>query len=230
MSETITYKDRFFQGSSLVSLGYRDYIAARVLLNNRLIIQGLTLASTAVEKYLKAIIVLTLKEKERFDFHFDRIEKLQDILDRNHYDVTKNLDPVFLGILEKAFKIRYYDRLKEPVKIGLYLNQFIGELDQTIYNLEKLIDLGLVYRQAVDKKDPYLFENNFILKKQDKKEFMEKPDTAFSVQINPVSWTQNDITVLGRDIINKYEGRLAVFEDPFEEKWYVVDNKLVSHP
>ena len=119
MKQTIKLFDRYFDGSALVSLGYRDYIAARVLLNNKLIIQGLTLASTAVEKYLKAIIVLTLKEKEWINYHFDRIEKLQDILNRNHHDVTKNLDPVFLSILEKAFKIRYYDNLKGPVTIGL---------------------------------------------------------------------------------------------------------------
>ncbi|HMK04264.1 MAG TPA: hypothetical protein VK489_08740 [Ferruginibacter sp.] len=219
MKQTIKLFDRYFDGSALVSLGYRDYVAARVLLNNKLIIQGITLASTAVEKYLKAVIVLTLKEKERFNYHFDRIEKLQDILDRNHHDITKNFDPVFLSILEKAFKIRYYDGLKKPVTISFYLNQFLGELDQTIYNLEKLINLGLAYSQAVKSKDPHLFENNFILRKQDKKEFMEKPDTAFSVYIDMCSSTQRENTMFGSDIVNKYEGRLAVFEDPFEPKW-----------
>lgn len=223
MKQTIKLFDRYFDGSTLVSLGYRDYIAARVLLNSKLIIQGLTLASTAVEKYLKAIIVLTLKEKERFNYHFDRIEKLQDILDRNHHDVTKKLDPVFLSILEKAFKIRYYDNLKGPVTIGLYLNQFIGELDQTIYDFEKLINLGLAYNQAVKSKDPHLFENNFILRKQDKKEFMEKPDTAFCIDIDMGPSLQIEKTVIGRDIVNKYEGRLAVYENPFEPKLYFAD-------
>lgn len=223
MEQTIKLFDRYFDASALVGLGYRDYIAARVLLNNELIIQGLTLASTAVEKYLKAVIVLTLKEKERFNYHFDRIEKLQDILDRNHHDMTKKLDPVFVSILEKAFKIRYYDNLKGPLTIGLYLNQFIGELDQTIYNLENLINLGLVYRQAVKSKDSHLFENNFILNKQDKKQFMEKPDTAFSIYIEMGPGTQRENIAIARDVVNKYDGRLSVFEDPFEEKLYFAD-------
>jgi HEPN domain-containing protein len=59
--------------SSLTDLGYRDYIGARFLLNNEFVIQGLTLASTAVEKYLKALIVLVSKEKEKYNYHFDNL-------------------------------------------------------------------------------------------------------------------------------------------------------------
>jgi len=215
MEENIKLFDRFSQASTLVGLGYRDYIAARLLLNNRLIIQGLTLASTAVEKYLKALIVLNLKKKEWINYHFDKVERLQDILNRNHYDITKTFDPVFLNILENAFKIRYYDGLKEPVTIGLYINQFIGELDQTIYNFERSIDLGMEYRRAVENKDPQLFENNFILNGQDRREFMEKPDTAFSIQIDMRSCVQ-ERKIVGWEVVNKYEGRMAIFEDPFD--------------
>jgi len=216
MGETITHTQRFLKATCLVDLGFRDYLAARCLLNNRLIIPGLTLASTAIEKYLKALLVLKLDEEENYYYHFDRFDKLNDILERNNIDVTKNFDPVFLNILEKAFKIRYYDRLKQPVTIGLYLNQFIGELDHTIHNLEKLADLSLTYRRAIEHKDPHLYENNFILKNQDKREFMESPDTAFSVRIYVSSCVQKEDTVVGRDIINKYEGRMAIFENPFD--------------
>lgn len=60
---SITQTEKFLNGPTLLDLGYRDYIAARFLLNNKFIIQGLTLASTALEKYLKSLIVLTSKEK-----------------------------------------------------------------------------------------------------------------------------------------------------------------------
>jgi len=55
--------EKLFNGYALMDLAYRDYIAARFLLNNHFIVQGLTLASTAVEKYLKAVIVFNLQER-----------------------------------------------------------------------------------------------------------------------------------------------------------------------
>ena len=64
MGKEITWMEKQYEWSWLMDLGYRDYVAARFLLNNHLIIQGLTLASTAVEKYLKALIVYNLKERE----------------------------------------------------------------------------------------------------------------------------------------------------------------------
>lgn len=103
-------------------------------------------------------------------------------MERNRFDVTKNWDPVFLGILEKAYKIRYYDRLKETIRIGFYLNQFIGELDDTIHTIEKLTH-GMSYERATRNKDHHLYENNFVLSNLNKKEYMERPDTAFSVRI-----------------------------------------------
>ena len=219
----MTWAEKQFTGSALLDLGYRDYIAARFLLNNQFIIQGLTLASTAIEKYLKALIVFTLKGKERYTYHFDSLGKLKNILERNHYDVTKTFDPVFVSILEKAYKIRYYDKLKGPIEIGFFLNQFIGELDNTIHNLETFImkmqndkALHTPYGRAIRNNDHHLYENNFVLNNQDKKDFMEKPDTAFSVHIQIDSSSHRENTLVGRDIVNKYEGRLSIFKDPFE--------------
>lgn len=210
--------------SSLVDLGYRDYIAARFLLNNEFIIQGLTLASTAVEKYLKALIVFTSKENEKYNYHLDNLSKLKNILDKNHHDVTKEFDPVFLSILEKAYKIRYYDKLKRPIKIGFFLNQFIGELDSTIHFLETYNTPGILYKQAIQNKDSKLYQNNFILNKQDKKEFMERPDTAFAFVVQIGSSLHRENKIVGRDVVNKYEGRLAIFTDPFEPNWFVGDS------
>ena len=225
MNKLMTNAKKHFTGSDLVDLGYRDYIAARFLLNNQFIIQGLTLASTAIEKYLKALIVLNLKDAERYGYHFDNLDKLKTLLEKNHYDVTKKFDTVFLSILEKAYKIRYYDRLEEAITIGFYLNQFIGELDDTIHFLETSISLPSPYKRAVANHDPNLYENNFILNKQDKKDFMEGPDTAFSVRIQIGPSSHMEDTVVGRDVLNKYDGRLSVFKDPFAINWFVKDRK-----
>ncbi|NGM71635.1 HEPN domain-containing protein, partial [Sphingobacterium sp. SGL-16] len=139
MIKSKTFFEKCNTSSSLINLAYRDYIAARFLLNNQLILQGLMLASTAVEKYLKAIIVFNLDNDERYNYHFDRFQKLKDLLLKSEFKMINEFDPVFLEVLEKAFKLRYYDGLKDDIEIGIYLNQFIGELDIVVNRLEKYI-------------------------------------------------------------------------------------------
>ncbi|EJL64852.1 hypothetical protein [Flavobacterium sp. CF136] len=218
MDRSITYMEKLSNGYSLTELGYRDYIAARFLLNNHFIVQGLNLASTAVEKYLKAVIVFNLKERERYNYHFDRFNLLKNLLAKVNNDVTEEFDPVFIAILEKAFKIRYYDKIKKPIFMGFYINQFIGELDYTIDYLEKFISNTqsggqsiTVYSKAVKNNDPHLYENNFILKKENKKDFMEKPDVGFSIYIRVESVIQEEKVVKGGSTRNKYDGRISKF-------------------
>lgn len=210
-----------------MDLGYRDYIAARVLLNNHLVVQGLTLASTAVEKYLKALIVFNLQEKERYHYHFDRFELLKNLLCKVKSDVTVEFDPVFLEILENAFKIRYYDKIEKPMFMGFYINQFIGELDYTVDYLERFIAdtqnggrSMSAYTTAVKSKEPHLYDNNFILSKENKKDFMEKPDIGFSIHIRIGSVVQDEKIVKGGSTKNKYEGQMARFTE-FSENLFL---------
>lgn len=220
MDKSITFMEKLSTGYSFTELGYRDYIAARFLLNNHYIVQGLTLASVAVEKYLKAIIVFNLQEKEWYNYHFDRFEKLKNLLSKVNNDVTQEFDPVFVAILKKAFKIRYYDKIEKPISMGFYINQFIGELDYTINYLENFIfntqSCGqpiTVYNKAIINKDPDLYYNNFILNKENKKHFMEKPDIGFSIHISVGSVVHQEKMVKGGSIRNKYDGQIAEFTE-----------------
>lgn len=233
MNNSIKWTEKLYKGHSLMDLGYRDYIAARFLLNNHLIIQGLTLASTSVEKYLKAIIVFNLKQRENYYYHFDRFEKLKNLLAKVNNDVTVEFDPVFLEILEIAFKIRYYDRIKKPIFMGFYINQFIGELDYTIDFIEKFIantENGgepisvSAYNRAIKNNDSHLYENNFILREENKKDFMEKPDIGFSIHIRIGSVVQVENIVKGGSTKNKYEGQISKFTD-FNEDLYWNTNR-----
>ncbi|WP_286971637.1 hypothetical protein [Flavobacterium sp. UBA4854] len=220
MGKSINYMEKLSTGFSLADLGYRDYIAARFLLNNHFIVQGLTLASTAVEKYLKAVIVFNLQEREWYNYHFDRFEKIKSLLAKVNHDVTEEFDPLFLAILEKAFKIRYYDRLEKPIYIGFYINQFIGELDHTIHYLETFIfntqsggQSMTDYSKAVRKKDSGLYHNNFVLNNRNKKDFMEKPDTGFSIYLSIGPVIQKEEISKGGSIRNNYDGRIAEFRE-----------------
>lgn len=227
MGNSYTFFEKCSISASLIDLAYRDYIAARFLLNNEFVIQGLTLASAAVEKYLKSIIVFHSVENKNYYYHFDNLHKLKNAL-LNIYDITETFDPVFLSILEKAYKIRYYDKLKEPILIGIYLNQFIGELDATIFNLEAFImktqngnNRFSNYWRAIEKNDPNLFLNNYVLCQQDKKEFMETPGFAFSIHIKAGTSAMGfEKTVTSKEIAAKYDGHLATF-DEFQEMWNI---------
>lgn len=220
MGRSISFMEKLSTGYSFTELGYRDYIAARFLLNNHYILQGLTLASIAVEKYLKAIIVFNLQEREWYNYHFDRFEKLKNLLAKVNSDVTKEFDPVFVAILEKAFKIRYYDKIEKPIFMGFYINQFIGELDYTIDYLENFIfntqSCGqpiTAYNKAVINKDSSLYYNNFILNKENKQYFMEKPDIGFSIYISVGSVVHHEKIVKGGSTRNKYDGQIAEFTE-----------------
>lgn len=209
-----------------MDLGYRDYIAARFLLNNHLIIQGLTLASTSVEKYLKALIVFNLKKREKYHYHLDRFESLKKLLSKVNNDVTVEFDPIFLEILQNAFKIRYYDNIEKSVFMGFYINQLIGELDYTIDFMERFIansqnggkSMSAYYR-ASKNNDSHLYENNFILSKENKKDFMEKPDIGFSIHIRIGSVVQDEKIVKGGSTQNKYEGQISKFTE-FNQNLY----------
>lgn len=212
--------EKLTTGYSFADLGYRDYIASRFLLNNHFIMQGLTLASTAVEKYLKAVIAFNLQEKEWYNYHFDRFQKLKNLLSKVNNDVTEEFDPLFIAILEKAFKIRYYDKIEQPIFMGFYVNQFIGELDYTINYLENFIfntqSCGqsiTLYSKAVIDKYPDLFYNNYILNKENKKDYMEMPDIGFSIYISVGSVVHREEIVKGGSKKNKYEGRIAEFNE-----------------
>ncbi|MFT4155148.1 hypothetical protein [Parafilimonas sp.] len=117
----------------LISLGYRDYIASRFLLNNNYILQGTVLASSAVEKYLKAGLAMNGKRLKKF--HLDSLGQFKSLYSQTPYHMMFDvLDPVFLEILGKAYKYRYYDEntITKPDTIGFLINQFLGTLDFTV--------------------------------------------------------------------------------------------------
>ncbi|MXN92387.1 hypothetical protein GR160_14250 [Flavobacterium sp. Sd200] len=225
MKNSLTFFEKCSVSASLNDLAYRDYIAARFLLNNEFVVQGLTLASTAVEKYLKSIIVFHSIEDKNYHYHFDNLQKLKNAL-ANIYDITERFDPGFLSILEKAYKIRYYDRLNNQILIGIYVNQFIGELDATIHDLEIFIaktqngnNKFSNYWRAVEQNEPNLYMNNYLLNKLDKKEFMETPGFAFSIHIQAgTSAIGFEETVRSKEVATLYEGSLTTF-DEFQNNW-----------
>lgn len=206
---------------ALLQLGYQDYIAARYLINNGLILQGVTLASTAVEKYIKVII--TAKGKN-IKVHLDRIDLLKKKLSECYVDFTDQFDERFLDILAKAYRVRYYDDLNATVTIGFFVNQFLCELDYVIHFFETVLYPNIEdeagnqilthYKHDAKLQTTYLVENNYLFMGITKKEFMEKPGYCFCIYINPFSFT-GDILTRSKEISNTYDGRITLIKIEF---------------
>jgi HEPN domain-containing protein len=177
---------------SLLFTAFKDYIGARVLINSSLIIQGLTLASSAIEKYVKAYLV-TVGKKPKW-VHLDNLGELKKQFGTTHLDVFEKLDQRFLSILGKAYAYRYFDQKTEVDYIGVSINQIIAELDYTadffedvieLYNLQTNLKIDTEYHIAYKAKEKHLVENNYLIEGVSKKEFMERPTVLYSLRINP---------------------------------------------
>jgi hypothetical protein len=203
----------------LLSLGYRDYIASRFLLNNDYILQGTVLASSAVEKYLKAGLALNGKRLNKY--HLDNLGQFKSLYSQTPYHMMFDvLDPAFLDILGKAYRYRYYDEktITKPDTIGFLVNQFLGTLDFTILKLDSLFIItqekdGVTNSQDTQLKRaaksglPDLLLNNYVLNKIDKTEFMNRKSKAFGLHITPLNFGE-EFEITGHDVIGLYEGKM----------------------
>ena len=207
---------------ALIQLGFDDYIASRHLLNNKLIMQGVTLASTAVEKYLKAVLATFGKVKK---VHLDRLDVLKNQLKECYTDFTDKFDERFLEILGKAYKIRYYHDNEETITIGFFLHQFLCELDYTIHFFENVVYTGIkdgndnevltFYKKYVHERNPNLTFNNYLFEGLSKNEFMERPGYGYCIYFNPKRWDGN-ILVEGHNVKNSYDGRITLINMNFK--------------
>lgn len=213
----------------LLSLGYRDYIASRFLLNNDYILQGTLLASSAVEKYLKAGLAINGKRVKKF--HLDSLGQFKSLYSQTPYHTMFDvLDPIFLDILGKAYRYRYYDEttITKPDTIGFLVNQFLGTLDFTMLKLDSLFIItkekdGVTTSQDTQLKRaaksglPDLLLNNYVLNKIDKTEFMNKKSKAFGLYITPLNFGE-EIEIIGRDVVGLYEGKMWTIKVSFKPK------------
>ncbi len=169
-------------------LGFNDYIGARVLLMNRLSLQGAILASTAVEKYIKALLSV---RGEILNTHL----KSSHITSLKNYipQLYKKLNPEFLNFLQHCYSLRYTDQLPINYSIVIYARETMAELDYTINNLEFQFNFKQSggqeslthYRSALKDKDERLLKDNYILLNHIKSEHLKHEDYAFTLRKTP---------------------------------------------
>jgi hypothetical protein len=106
---------------------------ARQLLISGLLVQGASLATTAIEKYLKAFFVFR-------DLPFPKSHNPLSLYDQLGFE-TRILDTEFLSALAKAYTLRYPDDLPSGFNIALSQVLLLTKLDTTVHIL--LRDLKL---------------------------------------------------------------------------------------
>lgn len=180
---------KFDFGYRMVFLGFKDYMASRNLLlkqNSEYHLVGLVLASSAVEKYLKAYLcsldysvgLSHLNKLPRF------INALKQAGKEGKYLLGK-LDEEFLKLLADTYRFRYFGDTKHAD--GVLINQAIGELDFTVDLIEshlnfRLGDEGTEYQKAVNDKAHPIHENNFVLQYINRNEFMGKGSNYYAIR------------------------------------------------
>jgi hypothetical protein len=168
-----------------LELGYYDYVAARVLLINNLHIQGLTLASTCIEKYLKAVLAVHNKTCKT---HLDEPEFLE-VFDQQGIDISY-ISKSFLDYLGRSYKFRYIEPTSPPASAVVEPLKLLAELDYSVSVFEGSFSDRLVespYRLAVQSNDERVWQKNYVLNKIDKTEFVSTPCDMYATIIAPMT-------------------------------------------
>ena len=171
-----------------LDIGFRDYIAARVLINNGILLQGAILASTSIEKYIKAILMLN-KIASHKHLNMDLCGKLKNF-DQALYSA---LNESFLEMLIRCYKLRYIDDAPDHFSIVLIQFPLLAELDYTISKIEEKIHiyqdgkkLVLSYRQMWNNKNPEFTTNNYVYLGISKNSFIETQESkVYCMRLDP---------------------------------------------
>jgi hypothetical protein len=183
-------KSEFGQKTAdFLNIAYKDYLAARVLLNAHLPVQGAVLASTAVEKYFKAILAFGGNES-------------QGHLKKAHFNAVKNFDPQlwallsqeFVELLQRVYSLRYQDDLEKSFNVVIATREFLAELDCTAVTIQACFKLRqgekeavLMYHQDRKLNDPRLLFNNHVLSSIEKQTFISgEPQFVYEVRNCPL--------------------------------------------
>jgi len=170
-------------------LGYLDYVAARSLLRNGLEIQGLILASTSIEKYLKAILATTGRATAT---HLDS-DGFVEILRQRGCDVLPYISSSFLQYLGRAYAFRYLETDSGPASIAVEQRKLLAELDYSVSQFESAITMavdGVIqkssYTRAVEAHDRRVWDDNHILAGTSKSDFVEVHCPLYCMAIRPM--------------------------------------------
>jgi len=172
----------------------KDYVAARRLLLEGLLVQGTSLANTAIEKYLKAI--LTVHDQTVVRIH-DPLKLYQSL----PISDSLQLDISFLTLLGKAYKMRYPDDLPFGYNISLCQFLLLHALDESIAKITAKFDWKTrdgnsavrLLNALINDKDPNATLHNVALGAISKDELFALPSKVYeNRRLNNGAWMEID--------------------------------------
>lgn len=206
----------------LIELAFNNYIAARYLLKNKFVLQGVTLATASVVKYLSAILIYERKYicMSLYDF-----ERLKYSLNSRKTDFTTKIDENFFEILGKVHERQSYSNPNFLITIGFFVNQFLCELDYSINYFENVFsennidkngnEVSSSYQKYASENNSALVLNNYLFNRLSKKEFMEQPDNGYFINTASNKWDGNFL-IEKQNVLNKYDGKIALIAENFQ--------------
>ncbi len=165
----------------------QDYIGARALLLKRLVVQGSGLSNTAIEKYLKTVLIMKGVPFPRGrDGH--NVVLLNESLVGAGVDLKLNAQ--YLNILIKAYGLRYPDDLEPGFNIVLEQVKMLTELDATVHRIRRGFGLkeGDRTRQTkfdflLEQKAPELLERNCAFAECSRVELFSESSHVYELRI-----------------------------------------------
>ncbi len=202
---------------------YEDYIAARQLLINELLIQGCILANTSIEKYFKGMKAILGEEIPRH--HDITVRKFKNTLKNKFGSIYQVINFEFIEFLAKCYQLRYFDEIENNYSIAIIRAKTLAELDFIVKHIENSFSFREPGKEAAEnrftleknEKNPKLWDFNHILHGIDKQHYIEKPDKVYEFrklhngQIMQVHYVTDQIKDDGKFI---YEAIKPKAEDP----------------
>ena len=174
-----------------------DYISARILIDNGMLIQGAILSATSIEKYLKMIgKIFDVKFIIRGDRH-----NVRDLY-KGHKDngATFNLNDDYLKFLVKIYQFRYPDKLEADFNFAINQTKLMVALDETVHILRNRIKIfndkgeeqkNSKIHEMVENNDLRLTRANHTFGSAKREDLFKHPSVWHEVRyVNGKSWME----------------------------------------
>jgi HEPN domain-containing protein len=172
----------------LKSTAYKEYLAARHLLNDNFLHQAAFFTNTCFEKELKAyLFCLDITVNIKHDTF-----KLLNLLGQHAPKIAQNLNADFIKTITKIYSTRYYEELGPGFNFVIIRNKFLAELDYTFSFLDSLTSFKLGSQKEIPKSNfemdkennkVELLRNNYLLNNIDKAAFLNQEDLVYEYRI-----------------------------------------------
>jgi hypothetical protein len=161
----------------LKSTAYKEYLAARHLLNSDFLHKAGSFINTSLEKEIKAYLFACEMPVNVSHDSFKLLMLLKGVRER----IFTQLNSDFFKMISKIYLSRYYENLSPGYNFVIIRNKFLAELDHSYSVLEsktrfkkgsQLEIPKTQYELDIEKKNPILLRNNYVLNNIDKEIFL----------------------------------------------------------